>query len=164
MFPELSIWLCRRNSLKSPEPLNGDIWIKWMVVGPCLIAGGMHLLLRENYVKYWQRIPFIAFYDAISASSLLFARPKEIIILMDWTVNKDQYPIYAKQFLAAGQVDGCGRLWDEVEGQRPKIIGAIGKVNKKADNGRVVTMRMRINFIALSASQSIPNNNEEGSN
>lgn len=80
-----------------------------MVVGPCLIAGGMHLLLRENYVKYWQRIPFYAFYDAISASSLLFAMPTEIIILMDRTVNKDQYPIYAKQFLAAGQVDGCGR-------------------------------------------------------
>lgn len=163
MFPELSIWLCRRNSLKSPEPLNGDMD---QVDGGRSVShcGWNAFIITRELCQILAKNSLLCVLWRNFASSLLFARPKEIIILMDWTVNKDQYPIYAKQFLAAGQVDGCGRLWDEVEGQRPKIIGAIGKVNKKADNGRVVTMRMRINFIALSASQSIPNNNEEGSN
>lgn len=48
MFPELSIWLCRRNSLKSPEPLNGGYGSSgWWSV---------RVLLWVECIYYYERI------------------------------------------------------------------------------------------------------------
>lgn len=137
MFPESSIRLRRGIHLNPYEEQYPDMEDmdqridQWTTPRP--IATEMHLVLRENYVKYWQRISFYAFYDAISASSS--STPEEIIICCS-TVNMDKYHIRCEpvKWVNGWAGGGCRRA---TTARRPKIIGAIGKVNKKANNGRV---------------------------